>query len=263
MSSIGVGLLTPRRLPRSPLMAGLHKDPRVRIVFEVHDVHDLKRCARRRAHVHVIVADMDVTAGVRTILRVVKMHFADAPVVMLDEAGNSARAQRARALGVAAVLARRTPSHRLVSRLVDVARERAWAPETFDAEAIEPLTPREWDILPYIAQRYSAKEIAEELEISTSTVRTHLRNIYAKCGVGSRRHAAYVAETLLRERYMVGDNRGEEVSRDDGLRRRDGRSDPQSERDEVHPGPGGDRGGARIVRQQGPGPGQPAGGQAL
>lgn len=247
MTAIGVGLLTPRRLPRSPLMAALQRDPRIRIAFEVHDVRDL--APNRRHRVHVIVADMDSGAGVRTVLRLVKAHFPGAAVIMLDEAGNSARAQRARNLGVAAVLTRRTPPQRFIARLVDVARESAWEPGRFDAQTVEPLTPREWEILPYIARRYSAKEIAEELTISYSTVRTHLRNIYAKCGVGSRRHAAYVAETLLRERYAAGDNKSEEVSRDDELRRRDGRSNPQSERVQVHPGQGGDGGGKRIVRR--------------
>ena len=86
-------------------------------------------------------------------------------------------------------------------------------------------TAVKWDILPYIARRYSAKEIAEELTISYATVRTHIRNIYAKCGVSSRRHAVYVAESLLRD-GTIGRQYSQEVSRDDELRRRDGRSDP-------------------------------------
>jgi len=39
-------------------------------------------------------------------------------------------------------------------------------------------------------------ELAEQLEISTHTVKFHLKNIYAKLGVGSRRAAVRRAEEL-------------------------------------------------------------------
>lgn len=243
-------MLMPQRMPRCPLWTALRRDSRIRIVFEVHDVSDLPRRTRSSLRTpDVVVADMDIGVGVRTVLRTVKTRLPGVPVVMVDRTSDSARAQRARNLGVAAVLTRRTPPERFIARLFDVVRENTWAPERFDAQLVEPLTPREWDILPYIARRYSAKEIAEELTISYATVRTHLRNIYAKCGVGSRRHAALVAETLLRERYAVGDNTHKEVSRDDELRRRDGRPDPQSERRQVYARSSGDRGGQPVVRQ--------------
>lgn len=276
MKPIGVGLLIPKRFPRAPLLAALRHESRIHIAFETHDVNELPRSMSRAAalpgsgpssdapgrsdyggrvehRADVIVADMELGTGVRTLLRMVRARFPGVPVVMLDRAGDSARAQRARNLGVAAVLTRRTSPERFVARLLEVVQERVWALEHSEGELFEQLTPREWDILPYIARRYSAKEIAEELTISYATVRTHLRNIYAKCGVASRRQAVQAAESLLRGRYAVGDNIAEEVSRDDELRRRDGRSDPESERVQVHSGQGGHRRGQPVVRQQGTG----------
>ena len=234
-------------MPRSPLWAALRTDARIRVLFETHDVYALPSVDG----LDVLVAHLDRPVGARTTLRVAKVRLPGVPVVMLDDVGDPARAQQARNLGVAGVLTRRTPPHRFIARLFDVARATDWTALRFDSRLAESLTPREWDILPFIARRYSAREIAEELTISYSTVRTHLRNIYAKCGVGSRRQAAYVAETLLRERYGMGHNRAKEVRRDDELRRRDGRSDPESERGQVHFGPRGDRGGQRVVREQG------------
>jgi two-component system nitrate/nitrite response regulator NarL len=58
------------------------------------------------------------------------------------------------------------------------------------------LSPREHEILERTAGGASAPEIAGELEISTATVKTHLRNLYEKLGVSER--AAAVAEAMRR-----------------------------------------------------------------
>jgi two-component system nitrate/nitrite response regulator NarL len=59
-----------------------------------------------------------------------------------------------------------------------------------------PLTPRETDVLRSTAGGQSAREIAEQLIISTATVKTHLRHIYDKLEVSDR--AAAVAEAMRR-----------------------------------------------------------------
>jgi DNA-binding CsgD family transcriptional regulator len=56
------------------------------------------------------------------------------------------------------------------------------------------LSPREREIVRMVAQGHANKIIADFLGISTWTVCTHLRRIFAKLGVGSR--AAMVAKIL-------------------------------------------------------------------
>ncbi len=58
------------------------------------------------------------------------------------------------------------------------------------------LSPREHEILERTAGGASAPEIAGELQISTATVKTHLRHLYEKLGVSER--AAAVAEAMRR-----------------------------------------------------------------
>jgi DNA-binding CsgD family transcriptional regulator len=53
------------------------------------------------------------------------------------------------------------------------------------------LSPREQEIVRMVAQGQPNKVIADVLNISSWTVGTHLRRIFAKCGVGSR--AAMIA----------------------------------------------------------------------
>lgn len=64
---------------------------------------------------------------------------------------------------------------------------------------VERLTPREWDVVRLLGHRWEPREIAEDLGIAYSTVRSHLRSIYAKFGVTSRREAVREAVRLVRE----------------------------------------------------------------
>ena len=51
------------------------------------------------------------------------------------------------------------------------------------------LTRKELEVLSHLAQHESNAEIAARMHLSAATVKTHLSNIYAKMGVGSRREA--------------------------------------------------------------------------
>ena len=69
-------------------------------------------------------------------------------------------------------------------------------PEKTLQPLIDPLTQREMEILDLLAQHLYNKEIAEKLLISPETVKTHLKNIYEKLAVGSRRQAVSKALAL-------------------------------------------------------------------
>ena len=61
---------------------------------------------------------------------------------------------------------------------------------------IEPLTNRELDVLALLAKRLYDKEIAEELSLSVTTVRTHVSNIFQKLNAGRRHEAVDKAREL-------------------------------------------------------------------
>ena len=61
---------------------------------------------------------------------------------------------------------------------------------------VEPLTPRELDVLALLAQGLTNKEIAERLVISHGTVRQHAYNLYRKLQVNSRQQAVMTAADL-------------------------------------------------------------------
>jgi LuxR family maltose regulon positive regulatory protein len=69
-------------------------------------------------------------------------------------------------------------------------------PAALSATATSTLSERERAVLSYLPNRLSNAEIAAELFVSLNTIKTHLKNIYMKLGVGDRRAAVAKAEEL-------------------------------------------------------------------
>jgi DNA-binding NarL/FixJ family response regulator len=57
-----------------------------------------------------------------------------------------------------------------------------------------PLTPRELQVLQLSATGHPRRQIAEEIQLSEATIKTHLEHIYKKLGVADR--ASAVAEAI-------------------------------------------------------------------
>ncbi|MEO6510045.1 MAG: LuxR C-terminal-related transcriptional regulator, partial [Nocardioides sp.] len=90
-------------------------------------------------------------------------------------------------------------SPRYVSRLLGTGtvEQRDPPPSTAGVgPLIEPLSAREQHVLRLLATDLAGPDIARELVVSLSTVRTHTRSIYAKLGVNNRRAAVRRAGEL-------------------------------------------------------------------
>jgi two-component system nitrate/nitrite response regulator NarL len=128
-------------------------------------------------------------------------------VVMLSASVDSAVVFRAVANGVSAYLTKDSDRATICDAVAAVARgQTVLAPQVQagladevrlrEHDARPALSPREHEILEKAASGLSAPDIGRELQISTATVKTHLRNIYEKLGVSER--AAAVAEAMRR-----------------------------------------------------------------
>ena len=127
--------------------------------------------------------------------------FPDVPVVAIlwDEEQGAA----ALAAGARGVVLRDTLSDRLVAALEAVARGLVVVdPALSDllprrraatAELVEPLTPRENEVLQLLAEGRSNKSIAARLGISEHTAKFHVNGILAKLGANSRTEAVVAA----------------------------------------------------------------------
>ncbi len=67
-------------------------------------------------------------------------------------------------------------------------------PTSISVNDLEPLTPREVEVLQLVSEGLTNPEIAEELFISRGTVRIHVSNILAKLGASTRTEATRIAQ---------------------------------------------------------------------
>lgn len=70
------------------------------------------------------------------------------------------------------------------------------SPAAVNDADLPKLTPREGEILQYVAKGFSFTEVAKLLNVSSHTVTHHIKNIYKKLAVCSRAEAVYEAMQL-------------------------------------------------------------------
>jgi LuxR family maltose regulon positive regulatory protein len=91
----------------------------------------------------------------------------------------------------------RTAHAALIAQILDLlSGNRPAPPPARLRPPLEPLTKSEIRVLRYLPTHLTAPEIATELSVSTTTVKTHLRNVYAKLGAHSRAEAVASARAL-------------------------------------------------------------------
>jgi LuxR family maltose regulon positive regulatory protein len=85
----------------------------------------------------------------------------------------------------------------------DIRRQTTSGPATSPSSSVrrrsslvEPLTPRELEVLELLNRHLTNNEIAEQLVVSPSTVKTHTLNIYRKLEVHGRKQAVARAREL-------------------------------------------------------------------
>jgi LuxR family transcriptional regulator, maltose regulon positive regulatory protein len=91
---------------------------------------------------------------------------------------------------------RRTRHAALIAEILSLRAGRTPAPPPAAAPPLEPLSDSEVRVLRYLPTNLSAREIANELYVSTNTVKTHMHHLYAKLGTHRRGEAVERARAL-------------------------------------------------------------------
>ena len=163
----------------------------------------------------VAIIDIDGPSDIGlTLARRMKQRLPSIGIVMLTSNPNDAQLFQALKAQAAAYLGKEIAADHLVGAIRRVARgehiineslttrpkvadqvlhqfqELSWGTE--DEDFISPLTPRETEILNYIAQGYLNKQIALVLGISEQTIKNHVTSVLRKLNANARTEAVVV-----------------------------------------------------------------------
>jgi two-component system, NarL family, response regulator LiaR len=126
-------------------------------------------------------------------------------VVVLTSAVDDAQLVRAMQAGATSYLLKTAAAEQVIAAVRDAAAGTAsLSPELLTRltqafrrppppDPLEPLSPREREVLQLIARGHSNRQIARDLAIGEQTVKTHVRGILAKLGLQDRVQAAIFA----------------------------------------------------------------------
>lgn len=132
------------------------------------------------------------------VIRAIRRRCPDTAVVIISDLSETLTGAQARELGIAAVIGK----NRSVSQIAQLLHAMPDGQPAFDqvprngsARPVTPfmLTPRETDVLRRIAAGQHSQHMAADMNISVSTLRTYVKNVFTKLGVHSRLEAAAVA----------------------------------------------------------------------
>ena len=128
-------------------------------------------------------------------------------VVVLTANENVETGLTALRLGARAIVQKRFAIESLMTAIRAVTEGLVWMPPAMqaalvgqDGSAAKKLTPRESEIVRYVAVGMRNAEVAARLSLSESTVKTHLTNIFQKLGIRDR-----IELTSLRDQDRTGD----------------------------------------------------------
>jgi len=115
-------------------------------------------------------------------------------VVLLTPEPDPGMFNRIRRAGASALLQANASSEQIIQAIRSVAAgltviDSALDFEPEDESAVDPLTPRESEVLQLLADGLGNKEIAVKLNISEHTIKFHIRSILGKLGAASRTEA--------------------------------------------------------------------------
>jgi DNA-binding NarL/FixJ family response regulator len=138
----------------------------------------------------VLICDLDQPAGM-AILRRVRRELPQLAIVAVSPPATATGVRRGLDAGADAIVFEPLIESTLAVTVSAVGSGQAVVPRELRASVQRPsLSHRERQVLTYVSEGLTNSQIAEELFLSESTVKSHLSSAFAKYGVRSRREAA-------------------------------------------------------------------------
>lgn len=204
---ITVAIAEDHALVREGLKAILDLQPDVEVVAEAGDgVQALDVVARHRPDVLLLDIQMPRLDGIEVTQRLASRTGPRTAVLILTTHDRDEYVYQALRAGAAGFLLKDVPRGQLLHGIRLAAQGDELVAPTITRRLIERflrtpdgtglvagLSERELDVLQLVGRGLSNREIAAELFVGEATVKTHLGNVFAKCGLRDRAQAVVLA----------------------------------------------------------------------
>ena len=233
---IQVLIVDQQRTFHDALAVRLRAEPDLLVAAEAQSTESARRAlAGRAADVILLDAELpDDSAAAFCTEMTQRVH--PPRVVMLSAASDAQRIVAAVRAGVAGWVRKDESIDHLLRVIRGVARGETWLPPTElggvlrlliedkddrqdHDELLAALTPREREVLFHLVQGAGRKEVAERLQLSANTVRTHLQSLMGKLGVHSTLEVVALTRPRMEALPQIRQLRGSATSTDAGPRR--------------------------------------------
>jgi two-component system nitrate/nitrite response regulator NarL len=182
---------------RQGLRTQLKLQPGVTVVAEVDRAEEL-RAALARTPCDILLLDLQMERSSLADISGLVDQCAVVVVTASERADDAVAAIRA---GARAVVFKRFAIETLMEAITSVVEGRAWVPAELQQDiagrlqerGTDPITPREREIIRFVALGMRNAEVAKKLTISEVTVKSHLNNIFQKLNLRGRTELALYA----------------------------------------------------------------------
>jgi len=198
VTAIRILLFDDHPLMREGIAAALGTHSDVALVGEASDgAEALALYRRHRPDVVLMDLHMPEVSGIEATIAI-RAEFPDARIIVLTAHHGDVQVVRALKAGAAAYLLKNTLRTELLDaiRSVHAGQRRlssAVAAEVAEHRTDDALTERELEVLRAVAAGHSNKVVADRLQISEDTVKSHMRSILSKLYANDRTHAVTIA----------------------------------------------------------------------
>jgi DNA-binding NarL/FixJ family response regulator len=200
---INVGIVEDDREVRESWVKVLNAHPKLRCVAACESGETaLKRFPESQPEVVLMDINLPGMSGIQC-TALLKQQLPKTQILMVTIYSNNDAVFEALKAGASGYLLKNNSSDEVIRSIIEVVEggapmtgqiarrviEAFRRPAPMDLQAA-PLTTRETEVLQLISKGYANKEIAAQLEVGVSTVRTHIEHIYEKLHVHCRTQAA-------------------------------------------------------------------------
>lgn len=185
-------------------------------IFDAQTIPELEKHLEYIKDADLVLLDLDIPGaqGFNSLITI-RRSYPNIGVVIISGFEDKETIYKAMSFGAAGFIPKSTPVPDMVVAIKEVLNGKLWTPDgEFNGQAkanvpedkIASLTPKQHKILLMFADGLLNKQIAYELGLSESTIKSHASTIFLKLGVKNRTQAVIVLNELQLNQNAFGHN---------------------------------------------------------